>query len=253
VTTLVEKLRAAREACAVGPVEVRALLRATGKDAKDYLHRMSTQDLNRLAPGEAAYATFLSAKGHVLAEGRVLAQEDGLLLDLDPRTLPDARVHLERLVIMDDVVFEDLSRRCASCPCSTGGGAAARGHAPGLADRARSAGAPGRRVPPAARGRRAAPSSSRGGRPLDDGLEALGSSRRAALWRRRGRVAPADGGRAHARGSRSRRATSTGGRARATARGHLQRGLVQLPCPRARPRREACRRRPGGRGRDERG
>ena len=52
MTTLSEKLRAAREACAVGPVQTRAVLRATGKDAKDYLHRMSTQDVARLPPGE---------------------------------------------------------------------------------------------------------------------------------------------------------------------------------------------------------
>ncbi|WP_242354862.1 folate-binding protein YgfZ [Anaeromyxobacter sp. SG64] len=109
MTTLSEKLRAARETWAVGPVEARALVRATGKDAKDYLHRMSTQDLNRLRPGESAYATFLNAKGHLLAEGHVLAQEEGLLLDLAPQALPDALAHLERLVIMDEVVFEDLS------------------------------------------------------------------------------------------------------------------------------------------------
>ena len=113
---LAEKLRAASDACAVGPVQTRGILRATGKDAKDYLHRMSTQDLNRLPPGESAYAAFLSAKGHLLAEGHVLAQEDGLLLDADPRALPDARVHLERLVIMDDVASRTSRRRCAIVP-----------------------------------------------------------------------------------------------------------------------------------------
>jgi folate-binding Fe-S cluster repair protein YgfZ len=44
------KLRAARESFAVGPVEAPAILRATGKDAKDYLHRMTTQDVNRRTP-----------------------------------------------------------------------------------------------------------------------------------------------------------------------------------------------------------
>ena len=79
VTTLDERLRAARERLAVGPVLARTFLRATGKDAKDYLHRMSTQDVNPLRPGESVYAAFLNAKGHLLADAHVVAQDDGVL------------------------------------------------------------------------------------------------------------------------------------------------------------------------------
>src|SRR6266540_275497 len=102
-------LRAAKDGWAVGPVEAPAILRATGKDAKDYLHRMTTQDLNVLPPGGSAYTTVLNAKGHLLADAHALVEADGVLLIMDPRGAADARPHLENFVIMDDVVFEDLS------------------------------------------------------------------------------------------------------------------------------------------------
>jgi folate-binding protein YgfZ len=103
------RLDAARQHLAVGPVQRRGLLRATGKDARDYLHRMSTQAINPLPAGATAYACFLDAKGHLLGEGHVLAEADGVLIDLDPLAVPATRGLLEKFVIMDEVVFEDLS------------------------------------------------------------------------------------------------------------------------------------------------
>ncbi len=111
-----EKLRSAREAWAVGPVEAPVVLRATGKDAKDYLHRMTTQDVNRLAPGASAYAAVLNAKGHLLADAHLLVEPDGVLLAMDPRAVAEALPHLERFVIMDDVQFEDRSPSLALLP-----------------------------------------------------------------------------------------------------------------------------------------
>lgn len=39
---------------------------------------MSTQDVARLAPGASAYAAFLNAKGHLLADAHVLAREEDI-------------------------------------------------------------------------------------------------------------------------------------------------------------------------------
>jgi hypothetical protein len=114
--TPAQRLEAARSALAVGPAEPRGLLVATGKDARDYLHRMSTQVVNGLAPGRTTYACFLTAKGHLLGEGHLLGLPDGVLLDLDPLALPETRAVLEKFVIMDEVVFEDLSETHAALP-----------------------------------------------------------------------------------------------------------------------------------------
>lgn len=105
-----DKIRAAREGWAVGPVEAPAILRATGKDAKDYLHRMTTQAVNPIPPGGSAYTAILNAKGHLLADAHLLVEPEGaVLLVMDGRGAPDARAHLEKFVIMDEVEFEDLS------------------------------------------------------------------------------------------------------------------------------------------------
>ena len=109
-------LLAAKDGWAVAPVEAPGVLRATGRDAKDYLHRMTTQDLNALPPGGSAYLAILNAKGHLLAEGHALVETDGILLVVDPGAAAEARTHLERFVIMDDVVFEDLSSELRVVP-----------------------------------------------------------------------------------------------------------------------------------------
>ena len=100
---------AAKDGWAVGPLEAKAVLRASGKDAKDYLHRMTTQDLNALPPGASAYAAVLNSKGHLLADAHVLVEADGVVVVMDPSAAADAIPHLERFVIMDDVAFENLS------------------------------------------------------------------------------------------------------------------------------------------------
>ena len=100
---------AAKDGWAVGPLEAKAVLRASGKDAKDYLHRMTTQDLNALPPGASAYAAVLNSKGHLLADAHVLVEADGVVVVMDPSAAADAIPHLERFVIMDDVTFENLS------------------------------------------------------------------------------------------------------------------------------------------------
>ncbi len=237
--TLAERLEAARTRWAVGPALRRGILRATGKDAKDYLHRVTTQEVNALAPGRSAYAAILNAKGHLLAEGHLLVQDDGILLDLDARALPEARPHLERFVIMDDVTFEDLSDRLRVLPV-LGPEAAAR-----LAGRA--AGAP--RVE---HGRRGAPSLdlvlapaeaealratlvAEGAAPLDEAdleaLRILGGIPRFGAEMDASRL-PMEAGLTRAAISFAK-GCYTGQEVvlRATARGHLQRGLVQLALP----------------------
>jgi len=102
-----ELLAAARQAAAVGPVLNPAFLRLTGKDARSFLHRMSTQDLAVLGPGQSAYAAFLTAKGHIVADAHVLVRDAEVLLSLDPAAAGAVRAHLEAYVIMDEVAIEE--------------------------------------------------------------------------------------------------------------------------------------------------
>ncbi len=232
-------LRAANEGWAVGPVESPAVLRATGKDAKDYLHRMTTQDLNALPPGGSVYAAILNAKGHLLADAHVLVESDGVLLVMDPQAAPDARAHLERFVIMDDVTFEDVSAVVRVVPV-VGMESAAR-----LGERA----ATPRRI---SNRRRGVPSidllvSPEEAGPLRaelvrEGAADLGAEEMEALRILAGQArfgADMDASRLPMEAGLTRLAISftkgcyTGQEVvlRATVRGHLQRGLVQLALP----------------------
>jgi len=235
-----EKIHAARAALAVGPVEAPAVLRATGADALDYLHRVTTQDLKALAPGASAYAAILNAKGHLLADAHVLVEPDGgVLLVMDPRGAADARPHLERFVIMDDVAFEDVSAALRALPV----------FGPDAAGRLEVAADGLRRLPD---GRRGAPCLDVLAAP--DRAEALRAALLAAgaadlsaedveALRILGGVArygaDVDASRLPMEAGLTRAAISftkgcyTGQEVvlRATARGHLQRGLVQLDLP----------------------
>ncbi|BDG05782.1 CAF17-like 4Fe-4S cluster assembly/insertion protein YgfZ [Anaeromyxobacter oryzae] len=236
--TTPDPLTAARTSLAVGPVLARTFLRATGKDARDYLHRMSTQDVLKLAPGQAAYAAFLNAKGHLLGEGHVLGEADGLLLELDPAAGAETRAHLEKFVIMDDVVFEDVSESLRVLPV-LGPDAPAR-----LGDRGGA-----RRVPTARRGAPAidlwlAPADAETLRAalVADGAAPL-TAEDLEVLRILGGVArfgaDLDATRLPMEAGLTRAAISfckgcyIGQEVvlRATARGHLQRGLVQLALP----------------------
>ncbi len=234
-----DKLEAARASLAVGPVEAPAILRATGKDAKDYLHRMTTQDVNGLAPGASAYGAILNAKGHLLADVHLLAEPDDVLLVMDANATVDARPHLEKFVIMDDVAFEDLSASLRLVPVLGP-------RADGSVD-ARAASA--RRIRD---GRRGAPCLDVLLAPADaealraalvkDGAAALDAGELEALRILAGLArfgADMDASRLPMEAGLTRAAISftkgcyTGQEVvlRATARGHLQRGLVQLALP----------------------
>jgi folate-binding protein YgfZ len=231
-------LRAATESWAVGPVEAPAVLRATGKDAKDYLHRMTTQDVNSLPPGGSAYAAVLNAKGHLLADAHVLVEADGVVLVMDPRGAEAARPHLERFVIMDDVTFEDLSTSLRVVPVVGPEAAARVGARAGsrrFANRRRGAPALDLVVPAGDAEALRAALVRDGAADLAAGdleaLRILGGQARFGL--------DMDGSRMPMEAGLTRAAISftkgcyTGQEVvlRATARGHLQRGLVQLALP----------------------
>lgn len=237
--TLSERLDAARGGFAVGPAQGRAFLRATGPDALDFLHRMSTQDLNRLGPGEAAYAAFLSPKGHLLGEGHVLRRPEDVLVALEPAAGPGTRSHLEKLVIMDDVQFDDLSGALRALPVfgpdATGRSAGVGGAAPRVATHRRGAPCVELWVPEAEVEVTRAALASAGAVDLSDAdlevLRVLGGVPRHGVDMDETRL-PMEAGLTReaisfTKGCYVGQETVM----RATARGHLQRGLVLLSLP----------------------
>ncbi len=235
--TLAERLGAARESAAVGPVLRRGVLRVTGRDRQGYLHRMSTQDLATLKPGQSAYAAFLTAKGHLIGEGMVLVREDEILVEVDAAAVGEVGAHLARFVIMDDVTLDDASAALCVLPVfgPAGIALARRREAPKAENARRGAPCLDLYLPSAEAASVRQALVSTGAVPLEEpDLEVL---RIEAGVPRFG--ADMDGTRLPMEAGLTRAAIHFGKGCyigqevvlRATVRGHLQKGLVQLSLP----------------------
>ena len=97
-----ERYQAVRDG--VGSVLLeRGVLRLTGADRLDLLHRLSTADLNRLRPGGEGTTILTTEKGRIIDQLRVVVADDHLLIVTQGPSEPVA-AWLEKYTIMDDVV-----------------------------------------------------------------------------------------------------------------------------------------------------
>ena len=97
--------RALRERAALVDLGFRTVVRAVGVDRVTFLQGMLTNDVAALRPGEGCPALLLTIQGRVVADVRVAATDETILLDVDVR-FRDAFVEaLERLVVADEVEF----------------------------------------------------------------------------------------------------------------------------------------------------
>ncbi len=100
---------ALREHAAWLDLSARGKIAASGEDRARLLHAMTTNDVQRLTPGAGCYAYFLSAQGRILADVNVLCRPDRFLLDTEPETRATVFQHLDKFIIADDVVLEDIT------------------------------------------------------------------------------------------------------------------------------------------------
>lgn len=90
----------------------RGVIRVTGADRVDFLHRMLTQDLRGLAAGPAETARgvrsfWLNRKGRIEADLLLIARADDLLIDVDAHLVGPTIQSLGSYAFAEDVVFED--------------------------------------------------------------------------------------------------------------------------------------------------
>jgi folate-binding protein YgfZ len=64
----------------------RGRLRVKGPRAAEMVAGLVTNDVSALVPGQGCYAAALTAKGKIVADVRVLVEEDGILVDTPPRS-----------------------------------------------------------------------------------------------------------------------------------------------------------------------
>jgi folate-binding protein YgfZ len=85
--SLAAEHRALTEACGLVDRSDRGKLALTGREAKAFLHGQVTQDVESLEPGTGAYAAFLSHKGKMQGDLRILDTGEELLLDTERSAL----------------------------------------------------------------------------------------------------------------------------------------------------------------------
>ena len=87
----------------------RALWRLTGPDAARYLNGQVTNDMVRLMDGTACYAAVCTAKGRMEGDVSIALHTGEFYLEADPVLRENLGARLEKYLIADDAVFEDIS------------------------------------------------------------------------------------------------------------------------------------------------
>jgi folate-binding protein YgfZ len=90
-------------------LDARILVRVTGDDRASFLHGMCTADVSGAKPGAILPALFLTEHAHVIADAFIWVTPAALLLDIDADAWSRTHAHLEKLLVADDVEFEDAT------------------------------------------------------------------------------------------------------------------------------------------------
>src|SRR3954447_14638252 len=106
--TLSAEYRALTEACGLVDRSERGKLALTGAEAKPFLQGQVTNDVEGLEPGSGCYAAFLTHKGKMLGDLRILDAGEELLLDCERSALQELFNLLRRTRIGRDA---DLHKR----------------------------------------------------------------------------------------------------------------------------------------------
>jgi folate-binding protein YgfZ len=103
ITTATAEYRTVTEACGLLDRSERGKLALTGSEAKSFLQGQVTNDVEALSPGTGCYAAFLTPKGKMLGDLRVLDAGDELLLDTERVALQGLFNMIRRFAIGYDV------------------------------------------------------------------------------------------------------------------------------------------------------
>jgi folate-binding protein YgfZ len=91
------------DSCAVLDRSEQGKLALTGADAKSFLQGQVTNDVEALSPGDGCYAAFLTPKGKMLGDVRILDTGEELLLDTERVALQELFNMIRRFSIGYDV------------------------------------------------------------------------------------------------------------------------------------------------------
>lgn len=108
----IEEYCAATKAVAVADLFARGRLSVTGADAARFLQGQFSNDITALEQGQGCYAALCNAKGKMRGDAVVYNLGDAFLLDVEPGQTESTKAGLERFIVADDVLIEDVSSEC---------------------------------------------------------------------------------------------------------------------------------------------
>ena len=108
-----EQYRALREGAGLVNRSDRGRIRLTGKDRRDYLQGLLTNDIAALSAGSGCYACLLTAQGRMIADMYVVETGEAILMDLEADVCGTVAAHLEQFVFSEDVEVADVSASVA--------------------------------------------------------------------------------------------------------------------------------------------
>jgi len=100
---------AALEGCVLADRTALGRVRMLGKDRQDLLHRLSTNDINVLKPGEGALTVLLTVKGRIVDLVHALAGEEDLLVVSSVGNGEKIRVWIDTFLFREEVTLHDAS------------------------------------------------------------------------------------------------------------------------------------------------
>ena len=87
----------------------RGLVSITGRDAKDFLQNIITNDINKVSRSNSIFAALLSPQGKYLYEFFVIEKNDEYLLDCDGSSAKELIKHLSKYKIGSKIEIKDIS------------------------------------------------------------------------------------------------------------------------------------------------
>jgi folate-binding protein YgfZ len=101
----------ARKTAAVADKNYRAFFNFIGPDRARYLNAILTNNIKDLQPGQGISSLLLNPQGHIMAELEVYGLADRLLVVTYEMIRERTAATLDKFIIMDDVVMEDVTEQ----------------------------------------------------------------------------------------------------------------------------------------------
>ena len=90
-------------------LEDRGLISISGKDAKEYLQNIITNDINKVTPASSIFSALLSPQGKYLFEFFIIKSTDGYFLDCDNKIIVELIENLNKYKLRSEIEIKDLS------------------------------------------------------------------------------------------------------------------------------------------------